>query len=44
VIDFETENTDFWEPLEIERTDDKTHPFYEKWKITIPRGQKGNCI
>lgn len=44
VIDFETINTDFWESLEIERTDNKTHPFYEKWKITIPRGQKGDCI
>ena len=24
--------------------DDKTHPFYEKWKINIPRGQKGDSF
>ena len=44
VIDFETENTDFWEPVTITRTDDTEHPFYEKWKITMPKGQKGNSI
>lgn len=44
VIDFETTNTDFWKPLTITRTDDTKHPFYEKWKITIPKGQKGNSI
>ena len=44
VIDFETSNTDFWEPLTIERTDDKKHPFYEKWNITMPRGQKGDSF
>ena len=44
VIDFETTNTDFWKPLTITRTDDTKHPFYEKWKITMPRGQKGDSI
>ena len=44
VIDFETSNTDFWEPLTIERTDDKKHPFYEKWNITMPKGQKGDSF
>lgn len=28
----------------IVRTDDKTHPFYEQWKITIPKGIKGDTL
>ena len=27
-----------------ERVDDGTHPFYEKWNISIPKGVKGNTI
>ena len=26
------------------RTDDGTHPFYEKWNISIPKGIKGNSV
>ena len=44
VIDFETSNIDFWDSIGTTRTDDKTHPFYEKWKINIPRGQKGDSF
>ena len=44
VIDFETSNIDFWDSIETIRIDDKTHPFYEKWKINIPRGQKGDSF
>lgn len=44
VIDFETENTDFWASSTATRIDNTEHPFYEKWKITIPKGQKGDSI
>ena len=44
VIDFETSNIDFWDSIETIRIDDKTHPFYEKWKINMPRGQKGDSF
>lgn len=27
-----------------ERVDDKTHPFYEKWSINIPKGLKGDSF
>lgn len=27
-----------------ERTDDKTHPFYEKWHFSIPKGIKGDAF
>lgn len=27
-----------------ERTDDKTHPFYEKWNIKVPKGIKGDAF
>ena len=27
-----------------ERTDDKTHPFYEKWNFSIPKGIKGDTL
>ena len=40
VIDFETSNIAFWQTAQPQRTDDKSHPFYEKWKINIPCGQK----
>lgn len=26
------------------RTDDQTHPFYEKWQITVPKGIKGTTL
>ena len=46
VIDFETSDTNinFWDDAGTERVDDKTHPFYEKWKISIPKGQKGDSF
>ena len=28
----------------FERTDDKTHPFYQKWHLSIPKGEKGTSI
>lgn len=28
----------------IERTDDKTHPFFQKWDISIPKGIKGDAL
>ena len=27
---------------EVTRIDDETHPFYEKWNISVPRGLKGH--
>ena len=27
-----------------ERVDDSSHPFYEKWKFSIPKGIKGNSL
>lgn len=48
VIEFETEQV---QPYYLDvlqdtsyatRTDDRTHPFYSKWKLGIPRGVKGN--
>ena len=28
----------------VERVDDETHPFYSKWKISIPKGMKGDLV
>lgn len=28
----------------VERIDDETHPFYEKWHINIPKGIKGDAL
>lgn len=28
----------------FERTDDGTHPFYQKWHLNIPKGEKGTSI
>ena len=28
----------------VDRTDDKTHPFYEKWNISVPKGIKGDTF
>ena len=50
VIDYETEvvnpyrNGDYADTSAATRTDDETHPFYEKWKISIPKGIKGNSV
>lgn len=44
IIDFETSNINFYESTQAERIDEGNHPFYEKWKINIPKGQKGDSI
>lgn len=28
----------------VERIDDETHPFYEKWHINVPKGIKGDAL
>ena len=50
VIDYTTtsvstyENGDYADTSAATRTDDGSHPFYEKWNISIPKGIKGNSI
>lgn len=46
VIDFEAslvDKNDEKNPV-IKKIDDGTHPFYNKWSLKIPRGQKGNSF
>jgi len=39
VIDFSGEATDAYTLTDlVEREDAGTHPFYEKWKIKVPKG------
>ena len=51
VIDYETEavapydtNGNYDDMSDTNRMDNGEHPFYEKWKISIPNGVKGNSI
>jgi len=50
VIDFETieenpyENGQYADTTSIERRDEENHPFYEKWRIHIPKGIKGDAL
>ena len=50
VIDYETESIEpyrsgrYADMISATRTDDKTHPFFEKWKIKVPKGVKGNAF
>ena len=50
VIDYTTtsvstyENGNYADTSAATRTDDGSHPFYEKWNISIPKGVKGNSI
>lgn len=55
IIDYEAESVDpyynrdnetgnFINTNLIERLDDQSHPFYEKWKIKVPKGKKGDSI
>ena len=51
VIDYTTEmvkpyndNGDYADMTEANRIDDGVHPFYEKWKISIPKGIKGDTF
>lgn len=46
VIDFEAslvDKNDETNPV-IKKIDDGAHPFYNKWSLKIPRGQKGNSF
>lgn len=48
VLEFETEQVEpykngvYADTSSATRVDDKTHPFFEKWKVDIPKGIKGN--
>lgn len=45
VVDFEASISDKEEIEDFfERVDDETHPFYQKWHFTIPKGEKGTSI
>ena len=50
VIDYTTtsvstyENGDYADTSAATRIDDGSHPFYEKWNISIPRGVKGDAF
>jgi len=50
VLDFESEvanpyiNGQYADTSSASRVDDKSHPFYEKWKINIPHGIKGDTF
>lgn len=44
ILEFESEPGDAYRPAAITRVDDKSHPFYEKWKVTIPASKKGNSF
>ena len=45
VIDYEAESVPYdYEGPFVERQDTADHPFYEKWKLKIPRGAKGDTI
>lgn len=51
VIDFQSEtkspydsNGNYNDTSDATRIDDKQHPFYEKWKFTVPKGVKGDTF
>lgn len=47
VIDFVSDSGNFYEQPSItpvQNEDEQTHPFYKKWKISIPKGQKGDSF
>ena len=47
VIDFVSESGNFYEQpsvTPVQNEDEQTHPFYKKWKISIPKGQKGDSF
>lgn len=39
-----TSNAEHLAQTKVTRMDDKQHPFYEQWKITIPKGVKGDTL
>ncbi len=45
VIDFVSESGNFYEQPQVTpvpNEDEQNHPFYKKWKLKIPKGQRGN--
>lgn len=45
VFEYEYELVDAYQSTNLmTRLDDKKHPFYEKWKLSIPKGVKGDGI
>lgn len=45
VIEYEADSVDtHYTGTLIEREDTSDHPFYEKWKVHIPKGVKGNTM
>jgi len=44
VIDFTVSSGDSYAVASVSRTDDESHPFYEKWNIVVPKGIKGDTF
>ena len=44
VIDFAVKEGSSYGEVKIDRIDNKQHPFYEAWEISIPVGKHGNTI
>lgn len=50
VIEFETRAVDpyvnnrYTDTSAATRADDRTHPFYQKWRISVPKGVKGTSL
>ena len=47
VIDFTANSTSAYTAADAElvsRIDDKSHPFYEKWQLQVPKGIKGDAL
>jgi len=44
VIDYEVETLPDYEDMTLVRVDDQTHPFYEKWRLSLPKGAKGDSF
>ena len=47
VIDFVSESGNFYEQpsvIPVQNEDEQNHLFYKKWKISIPKGQKGDSF
>ena len=44
VVDFVKKENTPYENIEVNRIDNKEHPFYAKWEIGLPKGKHGNAI
>lgn len=44
VIDYSAKSISAYETASITRLDNKEHPFYEQWELTVPKGIKGDAI